>query len=283
MTKTLPCRSFQVFRSSAFSMKHSIDADCSLFPRVFCLCALLVLGGCSVARISSTSTIPESTGPEIPAHDSRYQPEHGRDATFIVNMRAAPPPAEPAVEDGKQAAGDLRLMNGRGYVRIGVGHYQLANPDARADAIDQGRAVGADEIFFYRIPATSGNSDTSAQNMAENDGELRAVYFVRLKLVFGATFRNLDADERSRVGGKSGVEIGSVIGGTPASEANLRAGDLVLAMENVPVRDKSDFQNRLKAKAGQHVMLTVYRNGASQQRLVRLGVIASDKPGASSR
>ncbi len=238
---------------------------------------ILLLGGCSVMPFSTSSTT--STRTEVPATDTRYQPEHGRDATFIARMRATPPPTEPTVSDGKQAAGDVRLMNGRGYVRIGTGHYALDDQDARNDAIKQGRAVGADSIFLY--PDTPGSINAGTQTGARS-GELRAVYFVRLKLPFGATFRNLNADERQRVGGKSGVQIGSVIGGTPASEANMRAGDLILAMNDTAITGKDDFQRRLKAKAGQRVMLTVYRNGVSQKRLVRLGVVASDEGGAGS-
>ncbi len=123
------------------------------FVQLFPICALLLVGGCSVIPSSITSTPTEE-----PAGDARYQPENGRDADFIARMRAAPPPAEPGVSDGKQVASDVSGMNGRGYVRIGTGHYALDDPAARNDAIEQGRVVGADNIFLYRVMAGLGDA-----------------------------------------------------------------------------------------------------------------------------
>jgi S1-C subfamily serine protease len=99
-----------------------------------------------------------------------------------------------------------------------------------------------------------------------------AVYYVRLRLPFGANIRDMTADERQTLG-VDGVEIGEIIGGTPASEANLREGDFVLKFNHKPVHDKAAFQSLLQAHLGRRVILTIRRDGASFDRLVRLGTL----------
>jgi hypothetical protein len=236
---------------------------------------LLALTGC--ANLPFPGSAPKPPGG---VHADVYDAEPGRDAAFVARMRAAPPPVEPDVREGKSAAGDLRLLNGQGYVRIGVGHFRADDAAARAQAAELGREVGADQVLLYRVPhasIASGAASVRDPSGTASDS-LRAVYFVRLRLAFGATFRDLEPAERARLGDRDGVQIGSVIGGSPASDANLRAGDFVLAIDGAPVRGKADFQNRLKARAGQAVTLTVNRNGHDMQRMVRLGAIATDRP-----
>ncbi len=236
---------------------------------------LLVLAGC--ANLPLPGSAPEPPGG---MHAEAYDEEPGRDAAFVARMRAAPPPVTPDIREGKSPTGDLRLLNGQGYVRIGVGHFRADDPDAREQARELGREVGADQVLLYRVPRAS--SDEAAPSVDDPGSAaadaLRAVYFVRLRLAFGATFRDLEPAERARLGNRDGVQIGSVIGGSPASEANLRAGDFVLAIDGTPVRGKADFQNRLRMRAGQPVTLTVNRNGRDMQRMVRLGAIAADRP-----
>jgi len=67
------------------------------------------------------------------------------------------------------------------------------------------------------------------------------------------------------------VAIGTVVNDSPASRANLLTGDIVLRCDDKAIIDRADFQNRLRAKAGQPVTLTIVRNGETLQRVVRLG------------
>lgn len=244
--------------------------------RIPLFAALLALAGCASLPFPGTST----ETPRSSRTDASYEAEPGRDAAFVSTMRAAPPPTEPDVREGKSPGGDLRLLNGQGYVRIGIGHYRVDDPAARELAIEQGREVGADKVLLYRMSRASTDAARAPTRdpARMTEDELRAVYFVRLRLAFGATFRDLEPAERARLGDRGGVQIGSVIGGTPASEANLRPGDFVLALDGTSIRGKTDFQNRLKARAGQRVTLTVHRNGGDLQRMVRLGAITADKP-----
>lgn len=225
----------------------------------------ILLGGCaSVPPGSHVETYPEPppSTPE-PGSSSPYVPEPGRDAATIAEMRAAPPPAAPAVEIGRNASAEHKRLTTQGFVRIGAAQYAGSEDHARDESDRQARAVGADRVLVYAPDDASSHWN--------------ATFYVRFKLPFGATFRDLTATERSTLGG-SGVEIGSVVAGTPASRANLLAGDFVIQVNGRPLADKSAFQNELRSNTGRQVTLTVVRNGETLQRVVRLGAVAGGNP-----
>jgi hypothetical protein len=226
------------------------------------LLAALLLAGC----VSSPQPLSEqgheigsTVVPTVPG--ARYEVESGRDAATVAEMRAAAAPATPALQSGRNMSGDRDRLAAQGYVRIGTGYFPFAENETRDAALAQGRNVGAEQVLLY-APAGA------------NAAEWVATYFVRFKLPFGATFRDLREQERTTLG-SSGVAIGSVVGGTPASRANLIAGDFVLAIDGKPVANRADFQDQLKRNAGRSVTLTIVRNGETLSRVVRLGVLTN--------
>jgi S1-C subfamily serine protease len=104
---------------------------------------------------------------------------------------------------------------------------------------------------------------------------ITVAYYVRFKLPFGATFRDLRPEESSEVGSAGGVAIGAVVTDSPASRANLLSGDIVLKCDGTAIVNRTDFQNRLRARAGHPVTLTIVRNGETLQRMVKLGPLTS--------
>lgn len=230
--------------------------------RIVPLALLLVLTGCA------TMLRPGPEQPEPVSPGSRYVAEPGRDAATIAQMRAAPPVA-PEVSSGKDRNGDGRRLGAQGFVHVGTGYFPGPETAARADAISQGQRVGADRILLY----------APAPDAAANGSEWLATYYVRFQLPFGATFRDLRAQERSALEINGGVAIGAVIGGTPASRANLIAGDFVLKLDGQPFANRAAFQALLKRHAGHPVTLTIVRNGETLERVVRLGAM----PGAAVR
>jgi len=212
----------------------------------------ILLGGCvPIKRVFVPGTPPEPS--------TRYEVVQGRTPAVVARLRAAPAPNVPEVDDGHSMPGDENFLREKGLVQIGIGHF--AEPDlarARAQAVRKGSDVGADKILLYP-PA---------------DGTLTAVYYVRLHLPFGANFRDLTPEERQMLG-SGGVQIGGVIGGTPAAKANLLEGDFVLKFNHQPVLDKPSFQALLEQHMGQRVTLTIRRDGTTIERGVRLGTLES--------
>lgn len=222
--------------------------------RIPALLAVLLLAGCASA--------PQRDITEPAAPGSRYVVEPGREPEKVAEMRAAPAPERADLEDGKSRAGDHRRLAAKGLVSIGTGYFPGAEPEARAAAIAQGQVVGAEHVLFY--PPSEGS------------GEWIAIYYVRFQLPFGATFRDLRAGERKVVSGAGGVVLGSIVGGTPASRANLLSGDIVVKCDGKAIADRSAFQAMLRSRAGHPVTLTLVRNGETLARVVRLGVMAAE-------
>jgi membrane-associated protease RseP (regulator of RpoE activity) len=149
-------------------------------------------------------------------------------------------------------------LNGKSFARIGDAYVPAIVGNVREWIADQGRRVGADRILIY-APGS--------------DGVTHASYYIRYRLPFGATFRTVSAEEREMLG-SGGVQIGDVVAGTPASEANLLKGDFIVKFDGRAFADRAAFEKLLREHLGARVTLTISRNGAVLQRLVRLGSIA---------
>lgn len=198
---------------------------------------------------------PPGAPPNAPA--TRYEIVQGRGPEVVARLRSEPAPAQPEVSDGHSQPGDENLLRGQGYVQMGIGHFAEADA-AREQAIRKGHEVGADKVLIYP---------------PHDNIELVATYYVRLHLPFGANFRDLTPAEQQMLG-SGGVQIGGVVGGTPAARANLLEGDFVLKFNHQPVLDKPSFQALLEQHMGQRVTLTIRRDGGTIERIVRLGTLA---------
>jgi membrane-associated protease RseP (regulator of RpoE activity) len=218
--------------------------------------AVLLLGGCAqVVR----SPAPNEQG-QPPQPVLGYETVQGRSADVVARLRAAPPQAQAEVADGATPDGDETLLRAQGLVKIGIGHYPAGDVDSLRDIVaKQARKVGADKALIYPPQAFGAPA--------------LALFFVRLHLPFGANFRDLTDSERQTLGG-SGVELGEIVGGTPASAANLREGDYVLQFNKTPVQDKAAFQALLQEHMGRRVTLTIRRDGVTMKRLVVLGTLS---------
>jgi hypothetical protein len=228
--------------------------------------ATIALSGC----VTQSVVVEPRSEPDIVKNEQvpspNYEAVTSRSPEMIASLRAAPPPAQPELVEGRSIIGDQRTLSARGFVHIGTSRHRTDANAAQDKALAVGKEVGADQVLVYR--------NEPLQNGAGN--EFVAMYYVRFKLLFGATFRNLTARERESLDGSSGVEIGSVIGGTPASQANLMAGDFVLAFNGRSFKDRTEFQQLLSNHAGKAVTLLIRRGDVTMDRVVRLGAMPAD-------
>jgi len=221
---------------------------------VLALVVTLIVAGCATVSQGPTTTTPKPLPPEETGH---YETMPGREPALVADLRAAAPPSQPELVEGRNAGADEKRLRAQSYMHVGTSHFEAGAADVREKAMRQGQRVGADRVIVY--PPTADSTDTTV------------AYYVRFKLPFGATFRDLRPQEMSDLGTGGGVAIGTVVNDSPASRANLLTGDIVLRCDDKAIIDRADFQNRLRAKAGQPVTLTIVRNGETLQRVVRLG------------
>lgn len=231
------------------------------FRPLACAALTLWLGAC--AHVAYT---PHETPVEQPvsvAHPGRFETVAGREPQVVAELRAAPAPSQAEVTDSQSPAGDEHVLAAKGFVHVGDGYYRSNDTAAREWLLERARDVGADKVMLY------------AGDSTESQAALHAVYYVRFKLPFGASFRDLRAEERNALGA-GGVRIGKIIGNSPAAQASLLDDDIVLKFNGEAVRDRADFEQRLRAHMGKHVTLVISRDGTLITRLVRLGVLASE-------
>lgn len=218
---------------------------------------------------------PEPVAP-IAVEVGEYLPSPAYPAGTVAELRAAPPPAAPWVALGTNPDADAQRLQAQAHVRIGTGRL----PGAPADSIELARAQavrsGADQALLYPAPAPG-----AAIDAAPGTGTVVA-HYVRFRLPFGARFRDLNPDERARLGVAGGVMLGAIIGDSPASQANLLEGDIVLRLGGKALADAADFRARLRENAGRTVTLTIRRGGTTLARPVRLGA-APPPPAPESR
>ncbi|MGB8379220.1 MAG: PDZ domain-containing protein [Rhodanobacteraceae bacterium] len=237
----------------------------------FAAVVLLLLGGCG----NVSYTLKQEPEPERTA-TNRFEPLPGRGPEVVAALRTGPAPAEPQIANGKQFAADRRGLAARGYMVIGNAHLTPDNASIRSTAIKAGVTAGADKVLLY--PPEGDASPNEGAPGDDMSGTWLAVYYVRVKPPFGATFRDLSAAEQAEIGVSGGVRIGSVIGDTPASRANLLHDDVIVKIDHQPIAGKAMFQNVLKERVGKRVILTIRRNGETLKRIVRLGLLPSMPP-----
>ncbi|HWI31517.1 MAG TPA: trypsin-like peptidase domain-containing protein [Microbacterium sp.] len=73
----------------------------------------------------------------------------------------------------------------------------------------------------------------------------------------------LSPELAARVGSRTGMQVASVVGGSPAAGAGARRGDIVLSLDGTPVTSASGVQRLMVEHAiGRRMEMTVWRNGA---------------------
>jgi S1-C subfamily serine protease len=91
-----------------------------------------------------------------------------------------------------------------------------------------------------------------------HDGRVRRAY---LGLVSSPA--PLTPAQADRFGQRQALRVVEVVEGSPAARCGLHAGDLVLAVDGVPLGDAQSLQKRLLGESvGQRLEITVLRNGA---------------------
>lgn len=67
----------------------------------------------------------------------------------------------------------------------------------------------------------------------------------------------------AKVGSPAGMQIVTVIAGSPAALAGARVGDIVISIDGIPIHDPTGVQRRMVEGAiGRRMEMTVWRNGA---------------------
>lgn len=94
-----------------------------------------------------------------------------------------------------------------------------------------------------------------------NRSDYNAVYFVKSKAKIGFLTEPLDDETRRKLESNSGVRIDVVVEGTPAFDADILPGDILVSFNSTAVRSVEHYQELLQSYSGDSVDLVLNRDG----------------------
>lgn len=115
-----------------------------------------------------------------------------------------------------------------------------------------------------------GDTSTHSVPYSVDRYDFGASYWIKkTKFYFGAYYTDIPSQLRSSLQRNQGVLITLIVKRSPAWEANLLPGDVVIQANGHAVGDNQDFTNLISGYTGQIVTLTVLRNGESKTVMVK--------------
>jgi hypothetical protein len=185
----------------------------------------------------------------------KYTPRAGLEDAKS-NDRFEHPKTEPLVfTESSDVDADVRRLNEDGYVLLGSATFADAPaPALRERALAGARAVGAGVVLLHAPASAAGNAAPAAS----------ATFWIRQKvrlIHFGANVVPVPEAVRAKMLRATGVYVQSVITGTPAAQAGIRFGDVILRISGLEVTDPAFLKDRIEVFAGLPVDILLLRDG----------------------
>ena len=114
--------------------------------------------------------------------------------------------------------------------------------------------------------ASTARRGATEHTLSDSSGgtTVTATFWIRQNIAqihFGANSVPLPETVRAKLPGLTGVFVQSVIRGTPAADADIRAGDVIISISGLEVVDAANFKDRIDMFAGQRVSVDLVRDG----------------------
>jgi S1-C subfamily serine protease len=107
--------------------------------------------------------------------------------------------------------------------------------------------------------------------MTVNRYDYGAIYFVKVRMPFGAYFRDLSDAERGSLETNKGAAVALIVDGSPAYNCDVLVGDIVLAVNGERVSGARGMLDLIQRYAGQVANLMLVRNGKEISKTVPIG------------
>lgn len=115
---------------------------------------------------------------------------------------------------------------------------------------------------------TTYGSQTTYIPYTVNRSDFNAVYFVKSKARIGFLTEPLDDQTRRRIESNSGVLIDVIMEGTPAFEAGILPGDVLISFNGITVISVEHYEELLKSYSSPTVELEINRDGRILKKVV---------------
>jgi hypothetical protein len=184
-----------------------------------------------------------------------------------------PEPEDAAVRQGQELGADLVLILNPRYTGSVTSSLPITTPTTTT-SYSSGSATaygpGGPVTAYGSGTTTTYGTSTTYVPITVHRSDYGAVYFVKRRFGFGSFSRDLNDSERQQLQTNRGAVIRLVVDGSPAFNADILAGDIVLAIDGVPVTNSEEFQRMLRDRGGRSASLSLWRRGQKLEKQVQL-------------
>lgn len=179
-----------------------------------------------------------------------------------------------AQKQGERVGADLVVVLDPTYTGSRTANIPITTPTTQT-SVTNGTATaygpGGMATAYGNSTTTTYGSQTNWVPMTVNRYDYDALYYVKqTHFILGAGFRDLNDAERHALQSNRGAYVTNIVDGEPAFKADILVGDMIVALDQTPVYGYQGLQDALHQKHGQDVVLTIFRNGESITKSVRL-------------
>ena len=180
------------------------------------------------------------------------------------------------------------VVSATGRTSVGINNYEdfiqtdaAINPgNSGGPLVDlDGQVVGINTAIFTRSGGYMGIGFAIPINMAINIANQLIDKGVVTRGYLGIVIQPLTPELANsfQVDNYQGVLIAEVSEESPAAQAKLQTGDVIIAYRNTPVTDIGDFRNKVSLTTpGERVVLTIIRDGKRKKISMTVGRLPAD-------
>jgi len=180
-----------------------------------------------------------------------------------------------AIQQGQEVGADLVLILNPKYTGSVTTSVPIVTPTT-SKSYSSGTATaygaGAPVTAYANSTTTTYGTTTNYVPITVNRSDYAALYFIKIRIRLGAIFRNLSDLERQDLQTNKGVVINAIVDGSPAFDADILIGDMVLSVDGQAVTNVTGLQAMLAERAGKQITFGLLRRGQKIEKNIQLGM-----------
>lgn len=242
-------------------------------------------GNPALIAVDYGASVPAASGTGNSYRD-RFEP------TALLGANFLPAPDTPDLYLGTgDSAADVAALYENDYALIGASRVEHGSDPQ--PALEQGREIGAALVLVYghfvppagetlellpfRPRPAAGGATPATMPLVSGlgpDEQLATFWGKTRPAILGIVSRPLNADEQARLGREHGIVVESIANGSPAADAGISPGDVLVAIDGEPFDDVTAVPALVTSLAGRRVGIDLLRNGSPYAVMVQLNPAA---------
>lgn len=178
-----------------------------------------------------------------------------------------------AIEQGRRIGADLVVIMSPRHTGSTTATIPMTIPTS-STSYSTGTATAYGAAGTVRVYGTGTTTTLSTSTtmipITISRTDYGAGYFVKRKWSFGGIWRDLNDSERQELQSNKGLYLKVVVDNSPAYNADILPGDIVLAIDGEPVSSQEAFSAQVSARSGRNVLISLYRRGSRLEKSVKL-------------